>query len=105
MASNIDWQLIMKDRFATFKVEETAFLDSLKICNSTDVATEKIYEAVKEDPDIPRSLKMMYKEAIYGDHEKVKSRIRNRISNIRRHLRYMMPSSNLLVYMFFIFKV
>ena len=87
MASNIDWQLIMKDRFATFKVEEIAFLESLKICNSTDVATEKIYEAIKHDGDIPRSLKLMYKEAIYGENEKVKSRIKNRISNIRRHLR------------------
>ena len=47
MASNIDWALILRDRFATFKVEENAFLESLKICNSSEVAIERIYEAIK----------------------------------------------------------
>ena len=87
MASNLDWSLILRDRFATFKVEETAFLESLKICNSTEIAIERVFEAIKDDVDIPRNLKLMYRESIFGDNEKVKQRIRNRISNIRRHLR------------------
>ena len=87
MASNIDWALVLRDRFATFKVEENAFVESLKICNSTEVAIERIYEAIKEDDAVPRNLKLMYREAIFGDNEKVKGRIRNRISNIRRHLK------------------
>ena len=77
----------MKDRFATFKVEETAFLDSLKICNSTEVAIAKIYEAIKDLEDMPSSLIMMYREAAYGEDKQVKRRIRNRISNIRYNLK------------------
>ena len=88
MASNVDWPSIMKDRFATFKIEETAFYDSLNICNSTEVAIAKIYEAIKDLQDIPNSLIMMYREAAYGDNKQVKRRIGNRISNIRRNMKY-----------------
>ena len=77
----------MKDRFATFKVEEMAFMESLKICSSNEVAIQKIYEAIKNAEDMPKSLILMYREAIYGDNEKVKSRIRNRMSNICRNLK------------------
>ena len=87
MVTNVDWVEIMKDRFATFKVEETAFYESLKICNSTEVAIAKIYESIKDLADIPSSLILMYWEAAYGDNKKVKRRIRNRISNIRRNLK------------------
>ena len=88
MAENVDWPSIMKDRFATFKIEETAFCDSLKICNSTEVAIAKIYEAIKHLQDIPSSLILMYREAAYGENEKVKNRIRNRIFNIHRNMKY-----------------
>ena len=87
MASNVDWPSIMKDRFATFKVEENAFLESLKICNSTEVAIAKIYEGIKDLDEIPDSLILMYREAAYGENKDVKRRIRNRISNIRRNLK------------------
>ena len=48
MASNVDWDEILKDRYATFKIEENDYVDSLKICNSSDVAAEKIYEVIRE---------------------------------------------------------
>ena len=88
MACNIDWEEILKDRFVTFKVEETAFIESLQICNSSEIAAEKIYETIKFDEDVPENLILMYKEAVYSENEKVKSRIKNRIANIRRHYRY-----------------
>ena len=87
MAANVDWPSVMKDRFATFKVEENAFLDSLKICNSTGVAIAKIYEAIKDLEDMPNLLIMMYREAAYGEDRQVKRQIRNRISNIQRNLK------------------
>ena len=89
MASkHVDWESILRERYATFKVEENAFLESLKICNSTEVSAEKIYLTIKDDADIPRNLKLMYREAVYGSDEKVRNRIRNRVGNIRRNLRY-----------------
>ena len=87
MASNVDWPTILKDRHTTFKVEENAFLESLKIANSNEVAAERIYQAIKDDPEIPENLKIIYREAVYGTMEKVKTRVRNRIGNIRRHLK------------------
>ena len=87
MASYVDWVEILKDRFATFKVEDTAFYESLKICNSTEVAIAKIYESIKDLADIPESLILMYREAAYGENKQVKRQIRNQISNIRRNLK------------------
>ena len=87
MASNVDWEEILRDRYATFKVEEQAFLDSLKICNSTEISTERIYDAIKGDPDVPANLKLMYREAVFGTNQQVKNRIKNRLGNIRRHVR------------------
>ena len=95
MAANVDWPSIMKDRFATFEIEETAFCKSLQICNSTEVAIAKIYEAIKDLQDIPNSLILMYREAAYGENEKVKRRIRNRISNIRRNMKYSLLFFNM----------
>ena len=40
MASNVDWAEILKDKYSTFKIEEKAFVESLKICNSNEVAAE-----------------------------------------------------------------
>ena len=88
MASRFDWDEILRDRFAMFKLEEEGFLESLKVCNSTEVSAEKIYLTIKDCPEIPTNLKMMYREAVYGCNEKVRLRIKNWIGNIRRNLRY-----------------
>ena len=78
MAENLNWKLILKEK---------ASIDSLKIANSNEVAAKKIYQAIKDDEDIPDNLKLIYKEAVCGSNEKVKGRVRNRIGNIRRHLK------------------
>ena len=88
MASNVqNWDEILKDRYATFKIEENAFVDSLQICNSTEVAALKIYETIRGESDIPENLKIIYHEAVHGSNDRVKLRIRNRIANIRRNYR------------------
>ena len=87
MASNFDWEIILNDRFPTYKVEEQAFVESLKIANSNEVAAERIYHAIKNDCDIPENLKLIYKEAVYGSNIVVRNRIRGRLSNIRRNNR------------------
>ena len=87
MASNVDWGQVLKDRFYIFKVEENAFLQSLDICNSSDVAAQKIYETIRNDSEIPANLKLMYKEFLFGTHVKVKKRIKSRISNMRRNFK------------------
>ena len=53
MATNFDVDEILNDRYPMFKVEENAFNESLKICNSTEVSAEKIYETIKDDVDVP----------------------------------------------------
>ena len=88
MASFTDWDEIMRDRYATFKLEEQGFIESLEICNSTEISAEKIYYTIREADDIPENLKMMYREAVFGTNKAVKRRIKNRIGNMRRNLRY-----------------
>ena len=85
MASFIDWDEVLRDRYATFKLEEQGFEESLEICNSTDVSAEKIYYTIRDADEIPENLKMMYREAVFGHNEKVRNRIKNRISNMRRN--------------------
>ena len=75
----------MRDRYVTFKLEEEGFAQSLEICNSTEVAAEKIYYTIRDSDEIPENLKMMYKEAVFGYNEKVRNRIKNRIGNMRRN--------------------
>ena len=87
MKRNVQWECLLRERYATFKIEENTFLESLKICNSTEVSAEKIYLTIKEDNDILLNLQLMYREAVYGSNEKVRNRICNRIANIRRNLR------------------
>ena len=82
MAGYIDWEEFMHDQYATFKLEELGFEESLKICNSTDVSAEKIYYTIRDADDIPENLKMMYREAVFGHNEKVRNWIKNRISNL-----------------------
>ena len=77
----------MKERFPTFKVEEWAFVNSLKVCNSTDVSAEKIYDVIKDDCDVPNNLKALYRVCVFGTGKEVKTRIRNRIANIRQSVR------------------
>ena len=81
------WSELLKDRYPTYKIEEAAFINSLKVCNSADVSAEKIYECIKDDPDVPGNLKALYREAVYGLDKDVKTRIPNRIGNIRRSTR------------------
>ena len=85
MANSIDWEEVMHDRYVTFKLEKQGFRESLEICNSTEVSAEKIYYTIKDAPDFPENLKMMYREAVFGFNEKVQNRMKHRISNIRRN--------------------
>ena len=81
------WQHLLNDRYPTYQIEKKAFVDSLKVCNSMDVSAEKIYDAIKDDVDVPNNLKALYHEAVFGTDKDVKSRIKSRIANIRRNAR------------------
>ena len=85
MAKYIDWDEVLHDRYAIFKLEEKGFEESLEICNSTDVSAEKIYYTIRDADDVPENLKMMYREAVFGHNEKVRNRIKGRISNMHRN--------------------
>ena len=87
MASQVNWSEILDERFPSYKAEVNTFLDTLHISKSTDVSIEKIYGQIRDDPDIPQKLKMLYKECIHGSDKNVKLRIRNRVGNFKRGLR------------------
>ena len=85
MAAFIDWDELLRDRYPIFKLEEKGFVESLEICNSTEVLAEKIYYTIRDSDEIPENLKTIYREAVFGHQEKVRTRIKNCISNIRRN--------------------
>ena len=87
MAGQVNWEQILKDRFPTYKVEEDAFIDSLQVAHNIEVYMERIYDAIRNDPNVHVNLKMLYREAISGGNNDVVKRIKNRISNIRRNCR------------------
>ena len=87
MENDVNWEEVLKDRYATFKLEEEGFLESLKVCNSTEVSAEKIYHTIKQCAEIPKNLKIMYKRAVFGMNKKVRLCIKNCIGNLRRNLR------------------
>ena len=47
-----------------YKIEEKVFAQSLKVCNSVEVSMEKIYDAIKDNGDVPNNLKALYHEAV-----------------------------------------
>ena len=89
MASATNWSEILDEHFPSYKVEVNAFLDTLHISSSTDVSIQKIYNAIHADPHVPEKLKKLYHECIFGTDKAVKLRIRNRIGNFKRGLRFV----------------
>ena len=88
MACQVNWSKILEGRYPSYKVEVLAYLDSLDVSNSTEISIEYIYEEIKADPNVCDNLKLLYHEAVFGESKPVKTRIKNRVSNFRRALRY-----------------
>ena len=86
MAEGIDWKKLISMRYASYKVEVEAYLDSLSISSSSEISIERIHEAIKDDCNVDENLKLLYKEAAMGSNKDVKLRMKNRMSNFRRNL-------------------
>ena len=87
MASQVNWKELLDGLYPSYKVEVNAFLDSVKISSSTEIAIDYIYQAIKADPNVGDTLKLLYHEAVYGSDKHVKKRIKSRVANFRRALR------------------
>ena len=87
MASFINWSELLDQRYPSYKVEVNAFLDSLEVASSPEITIEKVYLAIKDDPQVNDNLLALYHEAIYGTNKDVKLRMKNRMSNFKRGLR------------------
>ena len=75
MSNEIDWDQILDKKHPSYRVEVQTFIDTAHILKSADVSMVKIYDVIKNDPDVSKNLKMLYHEAIYGTNKDVKSRI------------------------------
>ena len=87
MALKIDWSDLLDKKYNSYKVEVSAYLDSLDVSNSSDISMQFIYEHICNAPKVHENLKLLYKEAIYGTKKAVKMRIRNRLANFKRSLK------------------
>ena len=66
MASSTDWKKLLEARYASYKVEVQAFIDSLEVSNSNEICVEKVFEVIQFDEAVDDSLKLLYLEALYG---------------------------------------
>ena len=87
MACRDDWEMILKGKYCSYKVEIDAYLESLEIATSTEISATKIYYAIHNDKDVNENLKKLYCEAVFGTNKDVKARIKSRIANFRRSLK------------------
>ena len=76
MATSIDWEAILDQRYPSYKVEVNAFLDSLEVSSSPEISIEKVYYAMKDHPEINENLILLYHEAAFGSNKEVKTRIK-----------------------------
>ena len=71
-------------RLPLLKIEEDVFLNSILTSNGVDVIAKKIYEFIKDDPNISDNLKTLYKDGLYSRNPKIKWHLRSRMYFIRR---------------------
>ena len=89
MDSKLDWGPLLVKKYVSFNVEVEAFLDSLDVSNSTDISMAFIYDRIRNDRNVSPDLIKLYKEAVYGTEKVVKLRIKNRLTNFKRNLKWV----------------
>ena len=87
MADQMYWTALLEKKYPSYKIEVDAFLNSLDISNSVEISAQFIYNVIRYDPLVNEDLKILYKEALFGENKEVKSRIKNRVSNFKRGLK------------------
>ena len=87
MGTPVDWTKLREARYPSYKVEVEAFLDTLAIATSNEISASKVYDAIKDIPEVNSNLKSLYREALFGRDEDMKSRIKNRMTNFWRNLK------------------
>ena len=87
MAESTSWEEISNQKFCVFDIESTTYQECSNKSNGPEMFAKFICDAIKLE-DVPDALKSLYMEAVYGSDIKVKTRIRNRMYLIGRHVRY-----------------
>ena len=88
MASGSFWQALLSQKFRVYQLEESVYIQSSKTANSPEKYAKFICDAIRPG-DVPEALHRLYIEAVYGLDKDVKSRIKNRIYLIGRHVWYV----------------
>ena len=83
MATEVNWSNLLDHKYASYKVEVNAFLDSLDISNSTNVSMAYIYDQIRNALKVDENLKLLYHEAVHGSEKSVKLRIKKRLTNLK----------------------
>ena len=81
--ANVDWDQVLHGRIPIFKPEERAFAVAFDTCTATEFLAEKIYEAIKDNENVPARLKIIYQEGLYGTLDRAKNRVRHRIGTMK----------------------
>ena len=88
MASKIDFSALLDKKYPSYTVEVNTFLERCDVSNSIEIATQFIYDKIKDDGKVYSNLKLIYHEALFGTDKGAKLRIKNRVTHFCRMLRY-----------------
>ena len=80
-----NWTEILKPPYSTYQCEEDAYIEISKITIDNEIAMEFLYEnAVQDNTEVCRNLRLMYHEAVNGTNKDVRRRMQNRMSHFKR---------------------
>ena len=65
MASQVDWKLLLKGKYPSYKREVEAYLESVEICTSNEMSARKCYEAICNAPEVDENLKTLQRSLIW----------------------------------------
>ena len=80
------WKDMLAQKFKVYHIEQKVYIESSQKANGPEMFAKFICDAIQPG-DVPDALKRLYREAVYGTNEKVKSQICNRMYLICRHVR------------------
>ena len=88
-----EWAVILKGRYKPCESEKAIYVRTMARANQPEIYAKYICDGLKE-ADVPDNLLKMYREAVYGNNQKVKERIHKRMYFLGEKTRYNLVSAH-----------
>ena len=86
MADNSGWEKILQGKYKAYDIEKSIYAEHRNKANTPEMYAKFICDHLREG-DVLDNLRLMYREAVYGSHPKVRTRIIKRVYSIGQKCR------------------